>query len=89
MSICDSHNLARDPTRPKPFGIRVSLPPGDSLNHLLGADWEQYHWYATEEERDTVMADMASEHLYSRRGDRPHVIHQAVETSKESDSTGD
>ena len=89
MSICDSHNLARDPTRPKPFGIRVSLPPGDSLNRLLGADWEQYHWYATEEERDTVMADMASEHLYSRRGDRPHVIHQAVETSKESDSTGD
>ena len=89
MSICDSHNLARDPTRPKPFGIRVSLPPGDSLNRLLGADWEQYHWYATEEERDTVMADMASEHLYSRRGDRPHVIHQAVETSIESDSTGD
>ena len=89
MSICHSHNLARNPTRPKPFGIRVSLPPGDSLNRLLGADWEQYHWYATEEERDTVMADMASEHLYSRRGDRPHVIHQAVEASKESDSTGD
>ncbi len=86
MTICHSHNLTQIPARSKPFGIRVSLPAGDSLNRLLGADWEQTHWYATEEERDAALADMASEHLYSRRGDRPHVIHEAVEASQESDS---
>lgn len=86
MSICHSHNLTRNPARSKPFGIRVSLPAGDSLSRLLGADWEETHWYATEKERDAALADMASEHLYSRRGDRPHVIHEAVEASEESDS---
>lgn len=86
MTICHSHNLTQNPARSKPFGIRVSLPAGDSLSRLLGADWEQTHWYATEEERDAALTDMASEHLYSRRGDRPHVIHEAVEASQESDS---
>ncbi len=86
MSICHAHNLNRSPTQSKPFGIRVSLPAGDSFNRLLGADWECYHWYATELERDTALRDMAGEHLYSRRGDRPHVIYTAVEKSKESES---
>jgi hypothetical protein len=86
MTICHSHNLTRKSTHSKPYGIRVSLPAGDSLQRLLGEDWEQYHWFATAEERDTVLADMASEHLYSRRGDRPHVIHETVEASKESES---
>ena len=49
MTICHSHNLTQDLTQPKPFGIRVSLPAGDSFNSLLGADWERYHWYTTEE----------------------------------------
>jgi hypothetical protein len=86
MTICHSHNLTQDLTQPKPFGIRVSLPAGDSFNSLLGADWERYHWYTTEEKRDAALKDMASEHLYSRRGDRPHVIYSAVESTKESDS---
>ena len=86
MTICHSHNLTQNPARSKPFGIRVSLPAGDSLIHLLGTDWAQTHWFATEEERDVALADMASEHLYSRRGDRPHVIHEDVEASEESDS---
>jgi len=79
MTICHSHNLTQDLTRPKPFGIRVSLPAGDSFTCLLGADWDQYHWYATEAARDVALGDMTSEHLYSRRGDRPHVVHEAVE----------
>jgi len=86
MTLCHSHNLTRDLTQPKPFGIRVSLPAGDSFNRLLGADWERYHWYTTETKRDAALKDMASEHLYSRRGDRPHVIYSAVEMAKESDS---
>ncbi|MFL2546355.1 MAG: hypothetical protein ACJ0SL_03215 [Candidatus Rariloculaceae bacterium] len=86
MSICHSHNLGRDLAESKPFGIKVSLPSGDTFNRLLGANWEQFHWYETEKERDTALADMASEHLYSRRGDRPHVVYSAIEASKESDS---
>ena len=86
MTICHSHNLSRDLSKPKPYGIRVSLPAGDSFNRLIGEDWERYHWYATEEERDAARADMAGEHLYSRRGDRPRVVYSAVELSKESDS---
>ena len=86
MTICHSHNLNRDLAQSKPFGIRVALPAGDTFNRLLGEDWEQYHWYATEEQRDTALADMASEHLYSRRGDRPRVVYSAVEAPNESDS---
>ena len=86
MTICHSHNLSRDLAQPKPFGIRVSLPADDTFNRLIGEDWERYHWYATEEARDGALADMAGEHLYSRRGDRPHVVYSAVELSKESDS---
>lgn len=86
MTICHSHNLSRDLEQPKPFGIRVSLPSGDTFTRLLGAKWEQYHWYPTEKERDTALAEMSNEHLYSRRGDRPSVVYAAVEASKESDS---
>jgi hypothetical protein len=86
MTICHSHNLSRDLAQSKPFGIRVSLPANDTFNRLIGEDWERYHWYATEEQRDAALAGMAGEHLYSRRGDRPHVVYSAVELSKESDS---
>jgi len=79
MEICHVHNLNRDLTVPKPFGIRVTLPPGDAFTRILGADWERTHWYATAEERDRALADMASEHLYSRRGDRPTVRFEAIE----------
>ena len=86
MSICHSHNLTRDLTEPNPFGIRISLPVGDSFNRLIGAGWERYHWYSTEAERDAALKDMASEHLHSRRGDRPHVVFTAVKRAKESES---
>jgi hypothetical protein len=86
MSLCHEHNLTDDPTRAKPYGIRVSLPANDTFNRLLGDNWERFHWYATESERDAALADMASEHLYSRRGDRPHVLFTAVEATKESES---
>ena len=79
MEICHPHNLNRPEPEERPFGIRVSLPRGDTFAHLLGADWERFHWYATAEERDRALADMASEHLYSRRGDRPRMVFEAVE----------
>lgn len=72
--ICHPHNLNRSLTAAKPFGIRVRLPPGESFTRLIGGDWERYHWFATREERDRALADMAGEHLYSRRGDRPTLL---------------
>ena len=84
MKICHDHNLSRDLTADKPFGIRVSLPPGDTFSRLVGADWEEFHWYATSAERDRALRDMASEHLYSRRGDRPTVIFEPIDQASDS-----
>lgn len=79
MEVVHEHNLLRDPTVPKPYGIRVRLPAQDPFARLLGQDFERYHWYATREERDRALEDMASEHLYSRRGDRPALVFEPVE----------
>lgn len=79
MEIVHEHNLSTPLDLPKPFGIRVSLPASDTFTRLLGAGWQQHHWFATREQRDRALADMASEHLYSRRGDRPTVLFEAVE----------
>ena len=73
MAICHEHNLRAPPPSARPFGICVSLQPGDPFARLVGADWQKLHWFATERERDVVLADMASRHLYSRRGDEPSV----------------
>ena len=79
MEICHSHNLSRQPSPEKPYGIRVRLPVGDTFGRLLGTDWEQFHWFANRAERDASLRDMASEHVYSRSGDRPHLIYEAVQ----------
>jgi hypothetical protein len=76
--ICHTHNLLRELDVPKPYGIRVSLPRGDSFSRLIGQDWERLHWYATAEQRDRALAEMSSEHLYSRRGDRPALVFEPV-----------
>ncbi len=86
MEICHAHNLARKPEGLKLYGIRVSLPAGDTFTRLIGTDWEQFHWFDTSRERDRTLEDMASEHLYSRDGDRPQLIFEAVEAEKQSDS---
>ena len=81
MDIAHSHNLNLDLTTPKPYGIRVTLPARDTFAQLLGTDWERLHWYATAAERDRALDDMAAEHLYSRRGDRPRLRFEPVERS--------
>jgi hypothetical protein len=81
MEICHTHNLNRDLTVPKPYGIRVTLPRQDTFATLLGTDWERLYWYPTAEERDRALRDMSSEHLYSRRGDRPKLDFERVERS--------
>ncbi len=79
MDICHPHNLLKPLDVPKPFGIRVTIPPTDTFARLLGNGWQRHHWFATREERDRALADMASEHLYSRRGDKPTLVFEAVE----------
>ena len=41
--------------------------------------WHREHWYATREERDAALADMAGEHEYSRRGDKPTLKLEPIE----------
>ena len=79
MEICHSHNLSAPLDVPKPYGVRVSIRATDTFARVLGADWHREHWYATASERDAALKDMASEHLYSRSGDKPTLIFEAVE----------
>lgn len=79
MEISNEHNLNRDLRAPQPFGIRVTMSPHDTFARLLGTDWERLHWFPTAEERDRALRDMASEHLYSRRGDRPTLNFEPID----------
>jgi len=79
MDICHAHNLTKPIDVPKPYGVRVSMRPTDTFARLLGTSWHREHWYATREERDLALADMASEHRYSRHGDRPTLIFEPIE----------
>jgi hypothetical protein len=79
MTTCHAHNLRTDSSEtPKPYGLRVSLKPGDPFRTLLGADWSRTHWFATAEERDAALAEMSRRHEYSRPGDRPAHVYQKV-----------
>jgi hypothetical protein len=80
MDICHRHNLVREPVSKRRFGVRVRLTGADPLQRLLG-DVERTHWFATQSERDRALADMAGEHLYSRRGDRPTLRFEPVDRS--------
>jgi hypothetical protein len=79
MDICHTHNLTTALDVAKPYGIRVSIRRTDTFARLIGSDWQQLHWFATRAARDAALADMASEHVYSRRGDRPTLVFEPVE----------
>lgn len=73
MDYCHQHNLV-DPESAvanRRFGIRVTLPPGDTFTSLLGEDWERVHWYRTERERDCAYDNMFRRHGYYRKTDSP------------------
>jgi hypothetical protein len=84
MKICHEHNTIHDLDIARPYGIRVHLKPRDTFARVLGTDWERTHWYATKLERDRALADMASEHLYSRRGDLPTLRFEPIERDAKS-----
>ena len=79
MKICHAHNLNKPLDAPKPYGVLVRIRSNDTFARLLGADWRREHWYATREERDRALAEMASEHLYSRPGDKPTLVYEPIE----------
>lgn len=80
MDICHPHNLvdsATAGTEPS-YGIRVTLPAGDMMQKILGADWEKQHWYASEAERDAAFEQMAIRHGYYRDTDNPTQILEKI-----------
>jgi hypothetical protein len=81
MDICHAHNLNRPPASRPRYGVRVRLTAADPLHRLLGGEFERTHWFATAKERDRALADMAGEHLYSRRGDRPTLRFEPIDRS--------
>jgi hypothetical protein len=85
MGISQPQNLRIPPIEKlRPFGVRVSLPPGDPFRKLLGPEWQRLHWYATPGERDAAMAEMSRRHEYSRAGDKPALVFQKIEKLAES-----
>ncbi|MGD8340263.1 MAG: hypothetical protein PVH89_05740 [Gammaproteobacteria bacterium] len=81
MDLCHEHNLSAAARRERHFGVRVTIDARDPLQRLLGGNIEHMHWYATRMERDRALADMAAEHLYSRRGDKPTMRFEPVDRS--------
>ncbi len=73
MEYCHKHNLVDQAAAgaERRFGIRVTLPPGDTFQRLFGDDWEMLHWYASEADRDTAFEQMAKRHGYYRGTDNP------------------
>lgn len=74
------HNLVQKdkPGAERRFGIRVSLPPGDTFNRVLGEGWEAHHWYSTEAERDRAFDTMARRHDYYRKTDTPTQVLEKI-----------
>ena len=73
MDYCHLHNLV-EPEKAgveRRFGIKVSLPPGDTFRTLLGDDWDKVHWYSTESERDSAYDAMSVRYGYYRQTDTP------------------
>ena len=76
---CHEHNRSRPvPAGPKPWGIRLSLPENDPMRTLLGSDWEQYQWFATEAAREAKLEQLRRQFAYYRAGDRPSFVLERV-----------
>ena len=49
MDFCHQHNVSiKLKNEKKNFGIKVTLPLGDTLGNLLGENWSKQHWYDDE-----------------------------------------
>lgn len=80
MDYCHQHNLV-DPAAAgaeRRFGIRVTLPPADTMRKILGENWETLHWYPSEADRDGAFEQMAIRHGYYRDTDSPTQILEKI-----------
>ena len=80
MDYCHRHNLVDPDTAnaERKFGIKVTLPPGDTFSEILGEDWQRVHWYTSEVERDQAFDNMANRHGYYRTTDTPTQVLQKI-----------
>ncbi len=80
MTYCHRHNLVAPDTagEKRSYGIRVTLPDGDTMTRILGDDWERLLWYASEEDRDAAYNDMGTRHGYYRNTDTPTQVLEKI-----------
>ena len=80
MSYCHQHNLVEPDTAgtSRNYGIRVSLPVGDTLRKVLGDDWERVLWFPSAAERDEAYDEMAIRHGYYRDTDNPTQVLEKI-----------
>ncbi len=80
MDFCHRHNLV-DPDAAgteRRYGVRVTLPPGDTLRNVVGDDWQRLHWFTSEAERDRAFERMAERHGYYRDSDTPTQVLEKI-----------
>jgi hypothetical protein len=65
----------------KRFGIRITLPEGDTMSaaHLLGPGWESFRWFESAAQRDRAFAEMQRQLPIYRRHDRITQVLEKVE----------
>ena len=76
---CHEHNRSRPlPADPKSWGIRLSLPENDPMRAVLGDDWQEYQWFASEPAREDKLEQLRRQFVYYREGDRPSFVLERV-----------
>lgn len=76
---CHEHNRSRPvPTGPRTWGLRLSLPGQDPMRRLLGEDWQEYQWFASERAREAKLAQLERQFVHYRQGDVPSFVLERV-----------
>jgi hypothetical protein len=76
---CHDHNRSRPlPPGPKTWGLRLSLPENDPMRPLLGEDWHEFQWFATEQAREAKLGQLRRQFVYYREGDQPSFVVERV-----------
>ncbi len=70
----------------KKFGIRITLPAGDTMQAVLGEGWQSFRWFDTPAERDAAYEDMLRPPPYYRAGDVPTQVLEKVEKTGQGDT---
>ena len=80
MNYCHSHNSNSENTskKNKKYGIKITLPKGDSLRKILGENWSKQEWFETKAKRDNTYKEMKKRHGYYRKTDTPTQIIEKI-----------